>query len=43
MNRLLTFCTLFAFIFVAHSEVVDLDSSNFDQVIITHVIRYAFH
>ena len=33
MKGPLTFCTLFAFYFAAHGEVVQLVNSNFDQVL----------
>ena len=33
MKGVLTFCALFAIYCVANGGVVDLDSSNFDQVI----------
>ena len=42
MKGLSTFFTLFAFYFAAHSEVVQLDNSNFDQVFIMHVSMCAF-
>lgn len=40
MKGLLTFCTLFALYCAAHSEVVQLDNSNFDQVITTRAVTW---